>query len=224
MATRRRILKELEDMAKDTSSGMEASPIDSSNITHLEGRFKGPPGTPYEGGEYIIDIELPDNYPFLPPKMKFVTKVWHPNVSSQTGAICLDTLAAKWSPVLTIKTALLSLQSLLDAPEPNDPQDAEVANMMLKNRPEFDRKAREWARRHAGAPSPTSTSSGGFASLGTQVRNTDYGGYDESVVNNFTNMGFQVSRVIGAFDIVGLKRGQNPSVEQAQRVVELLLG
>lgn len=48
--------------------------------------------------------------------------VWHPNVSSQTGAICLDILKDQWSPALTIKTALLSVQSLLCSPEPSDPQ------------------------------------------------------------------------------------------------------
>lgn len=74
-------------MAKDTSSGMHATPLDPGNMMHLQGRFKGPPGTPYEGGEFVIDIRLPDNYPFMPPKMKFETKVWHPNVSSQTVSV-----------------------------------------------------------------------------------------------------------------------------------------
>jgi ubiquitin-conjugating enzyme (huntingtin interacting protein 2) len=54
--------------------------------------------------------------------MKFITKVWHPNVSSATGAICLDILKDNWSPAFTIKVALLSVQALLTAPEPNDPQ------------------------------------------------------------------------------------------------------
>lgn len=58
--------------------------------------------------------------------MKFITKVYHPNISSQSGAICLDILKDAWSPVLTLKTTLVSLQSLLCSPEPNDPQDAEV--------------------------------------------------------------------------------------------------
>lgn len=68
------------------------------------------------------------------------------------GAICLDTLSTAWSPVLTIKSALLSLQSLLSTPEPKDPQDAEVANMLLRKPKEFERVAREWAIVFAGAP------------------------------------------------------------------------
>ena len=74
-----------------------------------------------------MDIIIPPDYPFKPPKMKFDTKIWHPNVSSQTGAICLDILKNEWTPALTIRTALISLQALLCSPEPDDPQDAEVA-------------------------------------------------------------------------------------------------
>jgi len=74
------------------------------------------------------------------------------------GAICLDTLGSAWSPVLTIKSALLSLQSLLSTPEPKDPQDAEVATMLMNHPEQFDRVAREWAQKYAGAPKSTSPS------------------------------------------------------------------
>lgn len=50
---------------------------------HFTGYITGPPDTPYEGGKFAISIELPDKYPFKPPKMAFETKIWHPNVSSQ---------------------------------------------------------------------------------------------------------------------------------------------
>ena len=53
------------------------------------GTLLGPPGTPYEGGVFKLEIRIPSKYPFEPPKMRFETKIWHPNISSQTGAICL---------------------------------------------------------------------------------------------------------------------------------------
>ena len=74
------------------------------------------------------------------------------HTDSAQGAICLDTLSTPWSPVLTIKSALLSLQSLLSTPEPKDPQDAEVAKMLMRNPKEFHRVAAEWAVLYAGAP------------------------------------------------------------------------
>lgn len=53
------------------------------------------------------------------------------------------------SPALTIKTALVSLQALLSAPEPNDPQDAQVAGQYLKDKDTFDKTAREWTKMYA---------------------------------------------------------------------------
>ena len=61
------------------------------------GSVLGPSGTPYEGGTFLVDIVIPANYPFEPPKMRFDTRLWHPNVSSQNGAICLDILKTEWS-------------------------------------------------------------------------------------------------------------------------------
>ena len=84
-----------------------------NDMTHWKGIIKGPHDTPYNGGTFIVDIKIPPDYPYKPPKMQFDTKIWHPNVSSQTGVICLDILKDEWSPALTIRTALLSLQALL---------------------------------------------------------------------------------------------------------------
>ena len=168
----RRIVKEIADIDADTLSHISADTVGYSNeLPHLKGYFEGPPGTPYEGGTYKIDVRIPSDYPFRPPIMKFDTKVWHPNVSSQTvsyiptdcslnnegnkitqGAICLDTLSTAWTPVMTIKSALLSLQSLLSTPEAKDPQDAEVASMLIRHPEEFARVAEEWAVKYAGAP------------------------------------------------------------------------
>ena len=87
MATNRarRVAKEIADILADTSSKVQAEPVGSGDdLAHLKGRFKGPPATPYEGGTFVVDIRIPGEYPFRPPIMKFDTKLWHPNVSSQT--------------------------------------------------------------------------------------------------------------------------------------------
>eukprot|EP00598_Pedospumella_elongata_P002229 CAMPEP_0184969890 /NCGR_PEP_ID=MMETSP1098-20130426/2510_1 /TAXON_ID=89044 /ORGANISM="Spumella elongata, Strain CCAP 955/1" /LENGTH=194 /DNA_ID=CAMNT_0027491723 /DNA_START=98 /DNA_END=682 /DNA_ORIENTATION=+ len=143
-----RIKKEIEDLRNDKASGMSVV-VDPYNPKHLTGTLKGPDDTPYAGGVFEVDIIIPDDYPFSPPKMKFVTKVWHPNVSSVTGAICLDILKDQWSPALTMKTAMLSLQALMCSPEPNDPQDAVVATMYKERQAEFVSTAKYWTESYA---------------------------------------------------------------------------
>ncbi|KAL1956228.1 hypothetical protein VTO42DRAFT_7488 [Malbranchea cinnamomea] len=226
----RRIAKELADIQNDRHSQVTVEPVSGDDLTHLKGTFTGPPGTPYEGGTYRVDIKIPTEYPFRPPVMKFDTKVWHPNVSSQTGAICLDTLGSAWSPVLTIKSALLSLQSLLSTPEPKDPQDAEVATMLLRNPKDFERVAREWAVVHAGAPRRQyAESSGGAtaASLRKQAKKSKeeqeqeelaaYEGYNKDLIDRFCSMGFDVQQVVSAFKYVGIDRmnGEDYELEEA---------
>ena len=65
-------------------------------MTQFLAEVRGPPDSPYEGGAYTLSIEIPEGYPFKPPKMRFMTRVWHPNISSVTGAICLDILKDEW--------------------------------------------------------------------------------------------------------------------------------
>lgn len=82
----RRVAKELADIQADASvSHITAQPADvNADLTHLKASITGPPGTPYEGGKFVVDVKIPTEYPFRPPIMKFDTKVWHPNISSQT--------------------------------------------------------------------------------------------------------------------------------------------
>ena len=81
----RRIMKELSDLRLDADhSGVTASQYDEADFNHLRGTLPGPPDTPYAGGTFIVDIRIPESYPFKPPTIKFETKIWHPNVSSVT--------------------------------------------------------------------------------------------------------------------------------------------
>ncbi|OAY76235.1 ubiquitin-conjugating enzyme E2 27 isoform X1 [Ananas comosus] len=146
-----RVQKELAECNRDQAiSGVGIALCDGgSDLSHLTGTISGPVATPYEGGTFRIDIRLPGGYPFEPPKMQFITKVWHPNISSQNGAICLDILKDQWSPALTLKTALLSVQALLSSPEPDDPQDAVVAQQYLRDHQTFIATARYWTETFA---------------------------------------------------------------------------
>ena len=245
----RRLQKEIRDIALDAHSGISiTSPQDSpeiSDFTHLKGHFAGPPDTPYEGGHYEVDIRITAEYPFKPPVMKFLTKIWHPNVSSQTGAICLDTLGAQWSPVLTLKSALISLQSLLSSPEPKDPQDAEVAGMLIRKPEEFKHVARQWAQQYAGAPKPapgsgkTGASSSGTGEadaragarqsrqgedkeakrLQEQRRREAYHGYNRAMVDQFAGMGFSVETVVAAFEYVGIDHAGGEEYELEEEYI-----
>lgn len=81
----RRVAKELQDIQADRdNSGVYAVPADGSSLSNLQGNIQGPPDTPYVGGSYDIKITIPDSYPFKPPQMSFVTRIYHPNISSQT--------------------------------------------------------------------------------------------------------------------------------------------
>ena len=143
MSTKTRLMREIQEIRSDTAAGVTVT-LEGDSMSRMEGVLEGPADTPYEGGQYAVDIVLGDQYPYEPPKMRFKTKIWHPNISSQTGAICLDILKDQWSPALSIKTALLSLQALLCAPEPKDPQDAEVAKQYMEDYDTYVTTAKHW--------------------------------------------------------------------------------
>ena len=121
-----RIKKELEDFKKVKDSYNFEVDTCNNNLFHLKARIIGPVDTPYENGTYFLNIQLPDKYPFMPPKINFTTKIWHPNISSVTGFICLDILKDKWSASMSLRSVLMSILSLLQCPDPDSPQDGQV--------------------------------------------------------------------------------------------------
>lgn len=199
MSRVKRIAKELEECRQDTQSGVALTLNNETDLTHLTGIFKGPPGTPYEGGNFQVDITIPNEYPFKPPIMRFITKIYHPNISSVTGAICLDILKDAWTPILTLKSSLISLQSLLQSPEPTDPQDAEVAKHYLSDKEGFNSTAAYWTKTYA-------------CEVGNvELSDSALYGIDNEIVNQFENMGFPRDKTIEVLRRMGIKSFKNIS-------------
>lgn len=143
-----RILNELKEMKKDPPSNCNAGPISDSDIFTWEGTIIGPSDSPYAGGLFKLQIIFPKNYPFKPPRVKFITPIYHPNINRH-GSICLDTLTTNWSPALTILKVLLSISSLLTDPNPDDPLDKTIADMYLNDIERFKINARNYTIRYA---------------------------------------------------------------------------
>mmetsp|Transcript_96616 Transcript_96616/g.170783 ORF Transcript_96616/g.170783 Transcript_96616/m.170783 type:complete len:199 (+) Transcript_96616:117-713(+) len=145
----KRLEKELSDISAASGSSQVRAHLVDGDPMHWEAEVMGPEGTPYEGGEFKIAVDIPSDYPYNPPEMKFSTKIWHPNISSQTGGITLDVLGGEWKPAFTIRTSLLSIQALLSSPDLDNPQDADVAEQYKTNRDLFNQTARQWTESFA---------------------------------------------------------------------------
>jgi len=137
----RRIVKETQRLQQEPAPGIQCTAF-PNNPRHFAVVLAGPQDTPYERGIFHMELFLPEGYPMCPPKVRFLTKIYHPNID-RLGRICLDVLKDKWSPALQIRTVLLSISALLSAPEPDDPLDTTIADHFKKDRPGAEQKARE---------------------------------------------------------------------------------
>ena len=107
----KRLKKELQRLSKDCPDGITITPHDD-NFRYFDVFILGPKDTPYEGGKFKIEMFLTNKYPMKPPKARFLTKIYHPNVD-KIGRICLDVLKDKWTPALTVTRLCLSIQCLM---------------------------------------------------------------------------------------------------------------
>ena len=114
-----RICNEINNLKKEPPTGISIS-VNEKNILFWEAIIIGPNDSPWEGGFFQLRINIPDDYPYKPPNIKFLTQMFHPNIY-RDGKICLDILQDKWSPVYDIRSVLISLQSLLTDPNLNLP-------------------------------------------------------------------------------------------------------
>lgn len=145
----KRLQRELSEIRQkppeNCSAGLHG---DGSDLMHWIATIIGPADSPFSGGTFTLDIVFSPQYPFKPPNIKFVTKVYHPNIDTH-GNICLDILKSQWSPALSISKVLLSICSLLTEPNADDPLHPDAAKLYKQNRGAYELKVREYTQSYA---------------------------------------------------------------------------
>ncbi|KNZ64448.1 ubiquitin-conjugating enzyme E2 N [Puccinia sorghi] len=170
---------ETERLVSDAPPGISAVPHDD-NLRYFDVGLQGPEGSAFQdikqdtigtlkdkfclvektnydsGGLFKLELFLPEDYPMSPPKVRFLTKIYHPNID-KLGRICLDILKVicaisstdRWSPALQIRTVLLSIQALLSSPNPDDPLANDVAQHYKSDEAGAIQLSREWTTKYA---------------------------------------------------------------------------
>ena len=94
-------------------------------------------------GKFEFKFEIPRNWPYDRPKIKILTKVWHPNIS-EDGPVCLNILRDNYNPTLTITQLIVGLQYLFNEPNPQSPLNIPAAEQYNKAFELFKNKAEEY--------------------------------------------------------------------------------
>ena len=146
-----RVLSEIKDIYSDPPDYISAGPIDDNDIMHWEATINGPEDSDYKNGIFLLDIKIPKEYPYKPPICKFKTKILHPNISEDTGSICVNILKKDWNPSLTISNVLVSIVALLYNPNFNDPYNGTALKLHKKNDidQEYKRTIQEWIKQYS---------------------------------------------------------------------------
>lgn len=139
-----RLMSDFKSMESDSPEGISASPLDMENMYVWRACIFGPPDTPWEGGVFQLQLHFPQEYPQKPPTVRFISKMFHPNVFAD-GTLCLDIIQDRWSPVHSVATILTSVQSLLTDPNPASPANPEAAGLMANDPKEYRKRVRACA-------------------------------------------------------------------------------
>ncbi|KAI5634074.1 DNA polymerase phi domain-containing protein [Phthorimaea operculella] len=151
--------KQLAELNKNPVEGFSAGLIDDNDIYRWEVLIIGPPDTLYEGGFFKAHLHFPKEYPLRPPRMKFVTEIWHPNIE-KNGDVCISILhepgddkwgyekaSERWLPVHTVETILISVISMLADPNDESPANVDAAKEWRERYSDFKKKVARCVRK-----------------------------------------------------------------------------
>lgn len=146
-----RLKKECQQLRQSPPAGISCWP-EGDDLTNFSAVIIGDEDTVYAGGIFKLEVEVPERYPFQPPKVRFVTKVYHPNIDS-AGRVCLDVLklppSGSWRPMHNLSSVLTSIRLLMAAPNPNDPLMTDIAEEYQFQKSQYEATAREWTLKYA---------------------------------------------------------------------------
>lgn len=145
-ASQLRLLSDLKAIQQSPPDGVSASPLSDDNLFVWGASILGPPDTPWEGGVFQLRITFSENYPEKPPRVRFTSEIFHPNVYGD-GTLCMDIIQDQWSPIHNICSILTSIQSLLTDPNCASPANPEAAHIFTHDRKQYNRRVRRIAQK-----------------------------------------------------------------------------
>jgi len=143
----RRLMREINTLRTGPPEGIRIS-VSEEDMLDVTGIIAGPVDTPYEGGYFRIKFVFTEEFPAAPPKCRFLTRIFHPNVSS-AGEICVNTLKKDWKPTYGIAHILVTVKCLLIYPNPESALDEEAGKLLLENYAAYARHAKVMTEVHA---------------------------------------------------------------------------
>jgi ubiquitin-protein ligase len=76
----RRLMRDLRDITQNPVEGINAAPSSADNIFQWNAILDGPEDSLFEDASFVLTLKFPQDYPNHPPDVKFVTRVFHPNI------------------------------------------------------------------------------------------------------------------------------------------------
>ncbi|KAG1678715.1 Ubiquitin-conjugating enzyme E2 L3 [Nymphon striatum] len=148
MAATRRLQKEWGEINKADSKVIKEINLRNNNIL-IWNALIVPDKVPYSKGAFKLEIRFPAEYPFKPPKIVFLTKIYHPNIDEK-GQVCLPIIHPEnWKPATKTDQVLHALVTLINEPEPEHPLRADLAEEYTKDRKKFMKNADEFTRKYS---------------------------------------------------------------------------
>ena len=135
-------------MTRSPIAGVTVEPTEN-DVMIWNVKIEGPEGTPFVGGVFVVNLDFTDNYPFKPPKIKFVTKIYHPGVKTDTGEICTQAIDQNWVPTLNAKFVIEAILTVLKNPTAENAQEMAIAQVWQSNHNQWSATAAEWVQQYA---------------------------------------------------------------------------